>query len=243
MIKVENISKSFQKMDVLKDVSFEIGRGDFVAIMGPSGSGKSTLLYSISGMDQISSGKVLFEGINISEMKEKELSDFRLKKMGFVFQSPQMLKNLSVFDNIILPGLVAKEESAEAIRTRGQNLMIRMEIEEIANRDNREVSGGQLQRASICRAMINHPDILFLDEPTGALNSEATDQVLDILEKLNDGGMTIMTVSHDPRVAARARKVLYILDGQIAASIELSKESDREAELEKWLKGLHTHES
>ena len=243
MIKVENISKSFQNMEVLRDVSFEIGRGDFVTIMGPSGSGKSTLLYSISGMDHISSGKVLFEGVNISEMEEKELSDFRLKKMGFVFQSPQMLKNLSVFDNIILPGLVAKKESAEEIRTRGQNLMMRMEIGEIGKRDNREVSGGQLQRASICRAMINHPDILFLDEPTGALNSEATDQVLDILEKLNDGGMTIMIVSHDPRVAARAKKVLYILDGQIAASIELSKESDREAELEKWLKGLHRHES
>ena len=243
MIKVENISKSFQNMEVLRDVSFEIGRGDFVTIMGPSGSGKSTLLYSISGMDHISSGKVLFEGVNISEMEEKELSDFRLKKMGFVFQSPQMLKNLSVFDNIILPGLVAKKESAEEIRTRGQNLMMRMEIGGIGKRDNREVSGGQLQRASICRAMINHPDILFLDEPTGALNSEATDQVLDILEKLNDGGMTIMIVSHDPRVAARAKKVLYILDGQIAASIELSKESDREAELEKWLKGLHRHES
>lgn len=243
MIKVENISKSFQNMEVLRNVSFEIGRGDFVTIMGPSGSGKSTLLYSISGMDHISSGKVLFEGVNISEMEGKELSDFRLKKMGFVFQSPQMLKNLSVFDNIILPGLVAKKESAEEIRTRGQNLMMRMEIGEIGKRDNREVSGGQLQRASICRAMINHPDILFLDEPTGALNSEATDQVLDILEKLNDGGMTIMIVSHDPRVAARAKKVLYILDGQIAASIELSKESDREAELEKWLKGLHRHES
>ena len=238
MIKVEKINKSFKDTQVLRDVSFDINRGDFVAIMGPSGSGKSTLLYSISGMDNINSGRVLFEGTNICEMKEEELSDFRLSKMGFVFQNPQMLKNLSVFDNIILPGLVAKEESAEEIRKRGLELMKRMEIEEIKNRDNREVSGGQLQRASICRAMINNPEILFLDEPTGALNSEATDQVLEILEYLNVDGMTIMTVTHDKRVAAKARKVLYIIDGQIAACKEFSVDIDRETELDEWLKGL-----
>lgn len=243
MIKVEKISKSFKEINVLHEVSFEIKKGDFIAIMGPSGSGKSTLLYSVSGMDQISSGRVMFEGVNISEMKEEELANFRLSKMGFVFQSPQMLKNLSVFDNIILPGLVAKKESAEDIRRRGMDLMIRMEIEGIKNRDNREVSGGQLQRASICRAMINHPEILFLDEPTGALNSEATDQVLDILRQLNEEGMTIMTVSHDQRVAAKARKVLYILDGKIAASKEFSKDADREVELADWLKGLQQYKA
>jgi putative ABC transport system ATP-binding protein len=189
-------------------------------------------------MDSINSGRVLFEGTNISEMMEEELSDFRLSKMGFVFQNPQMLKNLSVFDNIILPGLVAKKESAEKIRTRGLELMKRMEIEGIKNRDNREVSGGQLQRASICRAMINNPDILFLDEPTGALNSEATDQVLKILGYLNEDGMTIMTVTHDKRVAAKARKVLYIIDGQIAACKEFSVDTEREMELDEWLKGL-----
>ena len=243
MIKVDKISKSFQKTDVLQNISFEIERGEFVAIMGPSGSGKSTLLYSISGMDKISSGRVMFEDINISKMKEEELSEFRLTKMGFVFQSPQMLKNLSVFDNIILPGLVAKKETSEVIRNRGHNLMVRMEIEEIKDRDNREVSGGQLQRASICRAMINHPEILFLDEPTGALNSEATDQVLDILAKLNDEGMTILTVSHDQRVAARAKKVLYIIDGQIAASKVFAGDSDRELELADWLKGIKKQES
>ncbi|HHX11333.1 MAG TPA: ABC transporter ATP-binding protein, partial [Clostridiales bacterium] len=237
MIKVEKISKSFKDTRVLQEVSFDINKGDFVAIMGPSGSGKSTLLYSISGMDKINSGRVLFEETNICEMKEEELSNFRLSKMGFVFQNPQMLKNLSVFDNIILPGLVAKKESAEKIRTRGLELMKRMEIEGIKDRDNSEVSGGQLQRASICRAMINNPEILFLDEPTGALNSEATDQVLKILGYLNKDGMTIMTVTHDHRVAAKARKVLYIIDGQIAASKEFSVNADRETELDEWLKG------
>jgi len=243
MIKIEKVNKSFKDIKVLQDVSFDINKGDFIAIMGSSGSGKSTLLYSISGMDSISSGKVLFEGTNIYEMKEKELSDFRLSKMGFVFQNPPMLKNLSVFDNIILPGLVAKKESAEEIRNRGLKLMKQMDIEEIKDRDNSEVSGGQLQRASICRAMINNPEILFLDEPTGALNSEATDQVLKILGDLNVDGMTIMTVTHDKRVAAKARKVIYIIDGQIAACKELSRDTDRETELDEWLKGLQIREN
>ncbi len=240
MIKIENVSKSFKDTKVLQDISFDINSGDFIAIMGPSGSGKSTLLYSISGMDNINSGRVLFEGTNICEMREEELSEFRLSKMGFVFQNPQMLKNLSVFDNVILPGLVSKKESSEEIRKRGLDLMKRMEIEEIQNRDNSQVSGGQLQRASICRAMINNPAILFLDEPTGALNSEATDQVLKILGQLNEDGMTIMTVTHDKRVAAKAKKVLYIIDGQIAASKKFSGDIDRETELDDWLKELQS---
>lgn len=236
MLKVEKISKSFKALPVLEDISFEIKKGDFVAVMGPSGSGKSTLLYSISGMDSISAGQVLFEGVSISAMQEVELSRFRLMKMGFVFQNAQMLKNLSVFDNIILPGLVAKKESAEDIRKRASSLMKRMEIEAIEDRDIREVSGGQLQRASICRAMINNPEMLFLDEPTGALNTGATDQVLAILEELNRQGMTIMTVTHDQRVAARAKKVIYIRDGQIAASKEFAVGADRERELDDWLR-------
>lgn len=238
MIKIEQVSKSFNDTQVLNDISFEINREDFLAVMGPSGSGKSTLLYSISGMDSISDGRVMFEGINISAMGENELSEFRLTKMGFVFQNAQMLKNLSVLDNIKLPGLVAKKEPAATISNRASVLMRRMEIEGIEERDIREVSGGQLQRASICRAMINNPDILFLDEPTGALNSGATDQVLAILEDLNRDGMTIMTVTHDQRVAAKARTVIYIIDGEIAACKEFSIDADREKELDLWLKEL-----
>ena len=238
MIKVEQISKSFKDTQVLQGISFEIKKGDFVAVMGPSGSGKSTLLYSISGMDSLSSGNVFFEGINISEMPEDELSEFRLNKMGFVFQNAQMLKNLSVFDNIILPGLIAKRESVDDIRKRALELMKRMEIEGIKEHDIREVSGGQLQRASICRAMINNPEILFLDEPTGALNSSAMDQVLKILDDLNRVGMTIMTITHNPHVATQAKKVIYIKDGQIVASKEFQVGADRVDELDEWLKGF-----
>lgn len=239
MIKIEGISKSFKDTYVLNDVSFGIEKGDFTAVMGPSGSGKSTLLYSVSGMDKISAGQVIFEGINISALSEKELASFRLTKMGFVFQNAQMLKNLTIYDNIILPGLVAKKELPEKIRKRATELMGRMAISGIENRDIKEVSGGQLQRASICRAMINNPDILFLDEPTGALNSEATEQVLGMLAELNSEGTTIMIVTHDSRVAAKAKKVLYIRDGQIAASKELRKGGDSALELDNWLKAVH----
>ncbi|VDN48417.1 ABC transporter ATP-binding protein [Petrocella atlantisensis] len=238
MIQVEAISKSFQDTKVLNEISFRIQKGDFIAIMGPSGSGKSTLLYSISGMDSISMGKIYFDGVNISNMKENVLSGLRLNKMGFVFQNVQMLKNLSIYDNIILPALVAKKESAANIRKHAKLLMKKTGIEGLEDRDVQEVSGGQLQRASICRAMINHPDILFLDEPTGALNSSATKQVLDILEDLNQEGMTIMTVTHEPHVAARAKKVLYVIDGQIAALKEFEMDGDRDKALAIWLEEM-----
>lgn len=238
MVKVEHVKKAFRNTNVLENVSFEIKKGDFVAVMGPSGSGKSTLLYSVSGMDRIDAGKVVFDGSDITKMKEEELAKFRLTKMGFVFQNPQMLKNLTIFDNITLPGLVAKKEAAHDIRKRASELMKQMEIEGLEDRDVKEVSGGQLQRASICRAMINHPEILFLDEPTGALNSEATTQVLEILSDLNRKGMTVMTVTHDARVAAKAKKVLYMKDGEIAASKELKADSDGVRELEDWLASL-----
>lgn len=247
MIKVEQISKSFKgnspvdsaiATSVSNGVSFEIARGDFVAVMGPSGSGKSTLLYSVSGMDRVTEGQVWFDGVSLSEMNEQSLSGFRLNKMGFVFQNAQMLKNLSIFDNLILPGLVAKKEKPQVIRKRAKDLMKRMDIDGLCGRDIREVSGGQLQRASICRAMINNPEVLFLDEPTGALNSEATDQVLDILEDLNGEGMTIMTVTHDLRVALRAKRVIYLRDGAIAGEKELTAGGNREQALDDWLKGV-----
>jgi putative ABC transport system ATP-binding protein len=238
MIKIDNLCKSFKDTKVLENISFEINRGDFVTIMGPSGSGKSTLLYSISGMDSINSGRVLFGNDDISSLQEVELSEFRLKKMGFVFQNVQMLKNLNILDNIILPGIVAKQESAEVVRTRARKLMSQMDLKEIENRDIREVSGGQLQRASICRALINKPDILFLDEPTGSINSTATDQVLSILGNLNEEGVTIMTVTHDARVAAKGKKVIYIIDGRIAGSYVFTGEKERELELNNWLSGF-----
>lgn len=237
MIKVKNISKSYKDAVVLNNVSLEINKGDFTAVMGPSGSGKSTLLYSISSMDNPDEGEVVFEGIDVYKLSESELSKFRLNKMGFVFQNSQMLKNLSIFDNIILPGMVAKRESIEVVRARATELMSKMGIEDIKDRDIREVSGGQLQRAAICRAMINSPEILFMDEPTGALNSEAASQVMEILKKLNQEGISIMLVTHDAKMASMAKKVIYIKDGRLAGEIKLSDEKEALAELDFWLRG------
>ena len=238
MIKVKNISKSYKDAIVLNNVSLEINKGDFTAVMGPSGSGKSTLLYSISSMDNPDEGEVIFEGIDVYKLSESELSKFRLNKMGFVFQNSQMLKNLSIFDNIILPGMVAKRESIEVVRARATELMSKMGIEDIKDRDIREVSGGQLQRAAICRAMINSPEILFMDEPTGALNSEAASQVMEILKKLNQEGISIMLVTHDEKMASMAKKVIYIKDGKLAGEIKLSNEEKALAELDFWLKTI-----
>lgn len=238
MIKVKNISKSYKDAVVLNNVSLEINKGDFTAVMGPSGSGKSTLLYSISSMDNPDEGEVIFEGIDVYKLSESELSKFRLNKMGFVFQNSQMLKNLSIFDNIILPGMVAKRESIEVVRARATELMSKMGIEDIRDRDIREVSGGQLQRAAICRAMINSPEILFMDEPTGALNSEAASQVMEILKKLNQEGISIMLVTHDAKMASMAKKVIYIKDGKLAGEIKLSNEKEALAEIDLWLKTI-----
>ena len=237
MIKVKNISKSYKDAIVLNNVSLEINKGDFTAVMGPSGSGKSTLLYSISSMDNPDEGEVIFEGIDVYKLSESELSKFRLNKMGFVFQNSQMLKNLSIFDNIILPGMVAKRESIEVVRARATELMSKMGIEDIKDRDIREVSGGQLQRAAICRAMINSPEILFMDEPTGALNSEAASQVMEILKKLNQEGISIMLVTHDAKMASMAKNVIYIKDGKLAGEIKLSNEKEALAEIDFWLRG------
>lgn len=215
MIKAEHISKKIGETTILRDISYHIQEGDYIAIMGPSGSGKSTLLYSFSGMDSINEGQILFDGKNLTQMTEEELSALRLTTMGFVFQNAQMLKNLSILDNIILPGLVAGKEEPAVIRKRAVDYMKRMGIEGLADRDIREVSGGQLQRASICRAMINCPKVLFMDEPTGALNSEATAEVLKIIQELNTEGMTIVLVTHDTNVARSAHKVVYIKDGEV----------------------------
>ncbi|WP_352406479.1 ABC transporter ATP-binding protein [Acetoanaerobium noterae] len=238
MIKVKNISKSYKDAIVLNNVNLEINKGDFTAVMGPSGSGKSTLLYSISSMDNPDEGEVVFDGIDVYKLSESELSKFRLNKMGFVFQNSQMLKNLSIFDNIILPGMVAKRESIEVVRARATELMSKMGIEDIKDRDIREVSGGQLQRAAICRAMINSPEILFMDEPTGALNSEAASQVMEILKKLNQEGISIMLVTHDAKMASMAKKVIYIKDGKLAGEIKLSNEKEALAEIDLWLKTI-----
>jgi putative ABC transport system ATP-binding protein len=208
---------------VLKDVDLQIEKGEFVAVMGPSGSGKSTLLYNISGMDRMTSGSVTLDGQELSELSEEALSDVRLTDMGFVFQHIHLLNNLSIFDNITLPAYLARNGSRAKINKRAAELMERVDIADLADNDITQASGGQLQRVGICRALINEPCIVFGDEPTGALNSKAAGEIMDLLTDINCSGTTILLVTHNVKVAARTERVLFMLDGRIIAEKRLGK--------------------
>ncbi len=174
ILEVKGLYKEFEETMILKGIDFSVQAGEFVAIMGQSGSGKSTLLYNISGMDKASKGDIYFDAENISNFDDEKMSNVRLRKMGFVFQKSHLLKTLSIRDNITLPGFKANIENRKNINEHAEELMKRTRIDHIANHDIHKVSGGQLQRAAICRALINHPDMIFGDEPTGSLNSSAS---------------------------------------------------------------------
>lgn len=219
-----DIIKSFgegeEKNTVLNHVNIQVQSGQFVAIMGPSGSGKSTLLYTISGMDKVDSGKISVNGRPIDQMTEKQLAAMRREELGFVFQQPTLLKNLSLIDNIILPSLKGKKQTAQQ-EQRANSLMKKVDIQELRERKITQVSGGQLQRAGICRALMSHPSIIFGDEPTGALNSKAAQEIMNILLKINEEGTTIVIVTHDMKVAAQSEQVFFMEDGQITDTLYL----------------------
>lgn len=247
ILEVKDLCKTYivnkRQNNVLKNVNFNVSEGEMVAVMGPSGSGKSTLLYTVSGMDSVTAGEVLFCGNNIAKMAEKELADLRLDEMGFIFQQMYMLKNLTVLDNIILPAAQSKKNNESRRQTvkRGQELMRKLGIIDIADNDINEVSGGQLQRACICRSMINNPKMIFADEPTGALNRTSSDEVMEELAKLNKDSTTVMLVTHDVKVAAKCTRVMYIVDGNIKGEYNLDKYEnasqmrERERALNNWL--------
>ena len=227
--------------NVLQNVNFKVEEGELISVMGPSGSGKSTLLYTISGMDSATAGQVIFDGEDISAKNEKELSKIRLLKMGIVFQQMYMMKKLCIMDNIVLPGYQAKQEPREEINKKAEELMRRLGIIETVEREITEVSGGQLQRACLCRALINNPKVLFADEPTGALNSKASMEVINELSNVNKAGTTILMVTHSERVASISDRVIYLEDGNIMGEIKLGKMEDmqelhqRERKLKNWL--------
>lgn len=247
IIQIKNLCKTYilnkRQNNVLKNVNFSVDEGEMVAIMGPSGSGKSTLLYTVSGMDSMTAGSVDFSGKDLAKLSAKELADVRLDEMGFIFQQMYMMKNLSVLDNIVLPALQSKKNTlskSEKVE-KAKDLMRKLGIIEIADNDINEVSGGQLQRACICRSMVNNPKIIFADEPTGALNRTSSNEVMDELCKINDEGTTIMLVTHDSKVAAKCSRVLYIVDGDIQGEFSLGKFTEkstlreRERKISNWL--------
>ena len=247
VIDVKDLCKTYvvnkKQNNVLKNVNFSVKEGEMVAVMGPSGSGKSTLLYTVSGMDKMTAGEVDFCGKNLALLSDNDMADVRLDDMGFIVQQMYMMKNLTILDNIILPAVKSKKnkENRAAIEKRGRALMKKLGIEDTADNDINEVSGGQLQRACICRSMINSPKVIFADEPTGALNRTASDEVMSEMVKLNREGTTVMLVTHDAKVAAKCSRVLYIVDGNIRGEYDLgsfentSELRERERQLNNWL--------
>lgn len=232
-----------QKQIILKNIYLSIKTGEFVTIMGPSGCGKTSLLYQLSGIETDSTGEIKYKGRLLSGMTDKQLTALRLTDMGFVFQHSHLLKNLNLFDNIIAAAYLAQKRPRTEVNKRAQYLMEQLDIDHLANRYLTEVSGGQLQRAAICRALMNEPDILFADEPTGALNSHATKDVMDIFSKIHSEGATLLLVTHDPKVALRSERIMFMNDGEIADSLHLGKYDEstaekREIRLNQWLQDL-----
>ncbi|MEA5030183.1 MAG: ABC transporter ATP-binding protein [Sphaerochaeta associata] len=247
IVEAKNLNKKVllgkqNELHILKGVNLAVEEGEFVSVMGPSGSGKSTLLYTLSGMDGISSGSVTIQGREIGGLKEEDLAKIRLTTMGFIFQDINLLKNLSVIDNVMFPALVAKGADTHAVHEKAKKLLQMTGIESLADNAITQASGGQLQRAGICRALINDPAIIFGDEPTGALDSKSAAEIMALLADINQKGTTVVLVTHDAKVAAKTGRIVYMLDGRIVAQkymgpFDARQDTikEREEQVMKWL--------
>lgn len=229
ILKCDNVKKIYKsegsEVEVIRGVSLEIYDKDFTVIMGNSGSGKSTLLYMLSGLDNMTSGNVFLDDTEIGRLKEKEMTKIRRNKIGFVFQSVNLVPNLSVLENVTVPGYLVNKNKKK-VEKRAKELLNAMGLENELNRGASHISGGQQQRAAIARGLINDPSILFADEPTGSLNSKAGQQVLDVLSNINKKGQTIVMVTHDIMAAVRANRILFLRDGVIDGTLEMEKYSN-----------------
>ena len=247
ILKANEVSKSFAhdggQVHVLTNVNLDIYEGDFTVIMGASGSGKSTLLYALSGMDKATSGNVFYNGIDINEMKEKELTKLRHTDFGFVFQQMHLVSNLTLLENVCISGYLNKDKRANDVKEYANELLKRMNIDDVKTHLPSQVSGGEQQRTAIARAVINKPKLVFADEPTGALNKKNSTEVLDLLSELNNDGQSIIMVTHDIKGALRADRLLYLSDGNIVGEFKMPKyskelEKSREQQVASWLNSL-----
>lgn len=247
ILSAKDLCKSFAhnggQLHIISNVDLDIYEGDFTVIMGASGSGKSTLLYALSGMDRATNGSVMYGGEDIAKLKEKKLAELRHTDFGFVFQQMHLVSNLTIFENVAVTGYLNKSATAKETNKRVDELLEKMNISHIKTHLPSQVSGGEQQRCAIARAVVNNPKLIFADEPTGALNRKNTADVLDLLTELNEGGQSILMVTHDVRAAARANRILYLSDGKILGDLSLApyKEEDiksRETQINAWLTSL-----
>ena len=202
------------QVQALSNVSFSVEQGEYVAIMGESGSGKTTLLNILAALNQPTSGQVLLDGRALSGISEKELAAFRRKNLGFVFQEFNLLDTFSIRDNILLP-LVLSNTSVSEMEKRLQPVVQQLGIADLLNKYPYEISGGQKQRAAVARAIITEPRLILADEPTGALDSRSTDDLLQVFQNINSMGQTILMVTHSTKAASHANRVLFIKDGEV----------------------------
>lgn len=227
LIKTERLSKSFSSggamQHVLRNIDLELYKGDFTVIMGASGAGKSTLLYALSGMDTPSLGKITFGEKVISDLSADGLAMFRREHCGFVFQQIYLIDTMSVLDNVLAAGLLSGRDKKSLVK-QSKELFKAVDIpEETQRKFPSQISGGEAQRVGIVRALINSPEILFADEPTGALNSKTGLDVLDTLTEFNEQGQSIVMVTHDMRSARRGNRILYLKDGSVMGECDLGK--------------------
>jgi ABC-type antimicrobial peptide transport system, ATPase component len=223
-LKAELLCKSFinggQVNNVIKNLNIEIKKGDFTIIMGSSGSGKSTLIYSLSGMATATSGNVYLGEREITGLTEKQMADIRREHIGFVFQSMNLIADLSVYENVMSPTYKNKK-TKEELATYAKELLMQMGIWEQKDKFPNQLSGGERQRAAICRALINNPAVLFADEPTGALNSLNGEQVLDLFTDINKAKQTVVMVTHNLKAATRGNRIIFLKDGHIDGELKL----------------------
>ncbi len=203
-----------EAVPVLKDISISVDDGEYVAIMGPSGSGKSTLMNIIGCLDKQTKGSFIFDQTDIMECSDKELSEIRNQKIGFVFQNFNLLPRQSALENVELPLLYAGVSKKER-RERAIAALKRVGLEDRMDFNPTQLSGGQKQRVAIARAIVNKPRLLLADEPTGALDTKSGDQVMELFKELNDEGVTVVMITHEPDIAQCAKRVMYIRDGQL----------------------------
>lgn len=218
VLNLEHIYKDYNQeklvIPVLKDINFSVEEGEYVAIMGPSGSGKTTLMNIIGCLDLPTSGTYELEGQNVQNLKDKELSDLRLRTIGFVFQSFHLMPKESALENVALPLSYTNTKKKERME-RATKALERVGLGERLHFRPTQLSGGQKQRVAIARAMVNNPKILLADEPTGALDSKSGEQIMELFSKLNEEGVTIVMITHDAKIASRAKRVIHIIDGEI----------------------------
>lgn len=227
LIKVNNLCKTYVNEGVetqaVCGVGFEIKKGEFAAIMGPSGSGKSTLMQILGFLDRPTKGEYIFEGKNTKKFDDDELADIRNKKIGFVFQSFNLLARTSVFENVELPLLYDHRRSHKNEKKIIENALKAVMLSHRVHYFSNQLSGGEKQRVAIARALVNNPDLIFADEPTGNLDSKSGLQIMKILEKLNDSGKTIILVTHETYTAQHAKRIIQMIDGKIVSDEIVAK--------------------